>query len=166
MQNLTLDFSYECELWHDELPDLEELTRLAALKTLEFTGYTAPQIEISTVFADDTFIQNLNRDYREQDKPTNVLSFPQYEPNELDKKAEFLALGDIILAYETIAREADEQEKSLRAHTVHMIVHSLLHLLGYDHLTDFEAETMEKLEIRILKALGVKNPYETIGFIG
>lgn len=165
MQDITLDFTYESDDWHEELPDIEELSELTIRKTLEFAGYATPQIEISIVLADDAFIQNLNRDYRGKDSPTNVLSFPQFEPNDLDKKAPFLALGDIILAFETLQREASEQEKSLRAHTTHLIAHGLLHLLGYDHIEDSEAEAMEKLEIRILKALSIKNPYETVGFM-
>jgi probable rRNA maturation factor len=107
--------------------------------------------EVSVVLADDDFVQNLNREYRGQDKPTNVLSFPQDPP----------MLGDIVLAYETVAREAAEQDKSFDQHLTHLLVHGLLHLLGFDHEVDDEAEEMEALEVQILKDMGIKNPYKT-----
>lgn len=107
--------------------------------------------EISIVLTDDAHIQVLNRDYRQKDKATNVLSFPQDEPS---------LLGDVICAYETIAREAVDQGKSLQDHFTHMLVHGTLHLLGHDHENDAEAAVMEALEIEILSRIGVKNPYE------
>lgn len=108
-------------------------------------------VEVSIVLTDDAHIQALNRDYRGKDKPTNVLSFPQDEPS---------LLGDVIIAYETIAREAEEQNKSFSDHFTHMLVHGTLHLLGYDHEAEAEAEEMEALEVAILSDIGVKNPYE------
>jgi len=113
---------------------------------------TNDNAEISIVLTDDTHIQALNRDYRGKDKSTNVLSFPQDEP---------ALLGDVICAHETIAREAEEQGKSFHDHFTHMLIHGALHLLGYDHETDEEAEEMESLEIEILSKLNIKNPYET-----
>jgi probable rRNA maturation factor len=91
----------------------------------------------------------LNKSYRGKDKATNVLSFiNDDEP-----------LGDIILAYETIEREAIEQEKSFRDHTIHLIIHGILHLMGHDHEVPEEAAKMEAKEIKILKKLGIENPY-------
>ncbi|NBX02785.1 MAG: rRNA maturation RNase YbeY [Alphaproteobacteria bacterium] len=104
--------------------------------------------EITVVLADDAFVKNLNRDFRGKDKPTNVLSFPGDGH-----------LGDIVLAFETIEREAKEQQKTFKAHVQHLLVHGTLHLLGHDHIKDAEAEKMEALEIKILKELGVANPY-------
>lgn len=106
--------------------------------------------EASVVLANDDFIQTLNRDYRGKDKPTNVLSFPQDLP----------LLGDLIFAHETLKRECVEQEKSFDDHFLHLVIHGTLHLLGYDHIDDDEAEEMEALEIKLLDGLGVKNPYE------
>lgn len=106
--------------------------------------------EIAVVLADDAFAQQLNRDYRGKDKPTNVLSFPNDEAGQL---------GDIVLAFETVEREAAEQGKSFKHHAVHLLVHGTLHLLGYDHEIEKEAARMEKLEIKILDKLGVANPY-------
>lgn len=110
--------------------------------------------EVSIVLADNDFVQTLNRDYRGKDRPTNVLSFPQDAP----------LLGDIILALETLEREANEQSKAFNDHFTHLLVHGLLHLLGHDHIEEAEAEVMEALEIEILDALGIKNPYEIADF--
>jgi probable rRNA maturation factor len=107
--------------------------------------------EVSVVFAGDQEIQNLNKTFRHKDKPTNVLSFPSDEKNEL---------GDIILAYETIVREAQESHTSAYNHTLHLIIHGFLHLLGYDHEEKKEAEVMMNMEIQILKDLNINNPYE------
>lgn len=106
-------------------------------------------IEVAIVLADDAFIKSLNNDYRGKDKATNVLSFPSELPE----------LGDIVLAIETIEKEAKEQGKSFRHHAAHLLVHGFLHLLGYDHIIDKDALKMEQLEIKILKKLGVTNPY-------
>ena len=108
--------------------------------------------EISVVLADDDFVRNLNKQYRHKDKPTNVLSFEN----------EGLLAGDIVVAYQTTLREAREQGISFRAHLAHLLTHGTLHLQGYDHLTDKQAEKMEKLEIKLLKKLGYNNPYKEI----
>ena len=121
-------------------------------------------IDISIVLTNDDNIQEINAEYRNKDKPTNVLSFPQLSPDESDltalEKLDFLPIGDVILARETILREADEQNKSVDAHIAHMIVHGVLHLLGYDHIDDSDAERMESLEGLILNGLGFDNPYD------
>jgi len=104
---------------------------------------------MAVVLADDAFIRELNRDYRGQDKPTNVLSFP----------GEDAYLGDLILAYETVEREAREQGKSAKHHAIHLLVHGTLHLLGYDHMVAKDAARMEALEIKILKKQEIDNPY-------
>ena len=112
--------------------------------------------EVSVVFCDDAFIAALNDRWRGQAKPTNVLSFPANHP----KKA---LLGDIVVAYETAAREAEDEGKTLRAHVTHLLVHGTLHLLGRDHLVEDEAENMEEMERSVLAALGIADPYaETI----
>lgn len=103
-------------------------------------------------------MQELNHEYRRQNKPTNVLSFPSDLPPEV--QAELNELGDIVICAEVIEREAKEQEKRLEAHWAHMVIHGALHLLGYDHITDKDAATMEKLEIELLNKLGFDNPYE------
>ncbi len=116
--------------------------------------------EITVTLTHDAGIRTLNRDYRGKNKPTNVLSFPIWNKMQ-DIKAHGgpQPFGDIIIAFETIKREAVEQDKRLADHFTHMLVHGFLHLLGHDHIDDDEAEIMEALEIRILKKLGIANPY-------
>jgi len=105
--------------------------------------------EVSVVLASDAFVRKLNREFRSKDKPTNVLAFPGGENH----------LGDIILARQTVVREAREQQKTPHDHAIHLIVHGILHLLGHDHMREKEASKMEACEIKILKKLGIKNPY-------
>ena len=115
--------------------------------------------EISLVLADDDFVHILNRDYRGKDKPTNVLSFenadkpPQGQP--------WLA-GDIIIAYQTVLKEAKEQDKTFCAHLAHLLIHGTLHLQGYDHLNARQAKKMESLETKIMKNLGYQDPYQNM----
>jgi probable rRNA maturation factor len=122
-----------------------------------------PRLSASLLFADDAEVHALNREWREKDKPTNVLSFPMLERPELlglvpDGPPELL--GDIVLALETCTREAAEKDISLEDHAAHLIVHGLLHLAGHDHETSPEdAATMEALEIKALAMLGISDPY-------
>jgi probable rRNA maturation factor len=111
--------------------------------------------ELSIVLTDDAEQRALNRDWRGIDTPTNVLSFPQIAPF-----APLAGLiGDVILAYATLTREAAEQGVSFEDHFTHLVVHGVLHILGYDHLTEDEALVMERLETQILASLGVADPY-------
>jgi probable rRNA maturation factor len=121
--------------------------------------------EISVVLTNDAEIKTLNHDYRDKDKPTNVLSFPLMDINSGAPLGDPVALGDVVFAYETIAREAKEQDKSFVDHLTHLLIHGVLHLVGYDHIADQEAEIMEKLEIHILKGLGIENPYKDADFM-
>jgi probable rRNA maturation factor len=121
--------------------------------------------EISCLLTSDGEIQVLNRDYRGKDKPTNVLSFPSYSLAAGDYAAlkgepEPVFLGDIIIAYETVKREAEEEGKDFLEHLLHLAIHGTLHLLGYDHEEEEDAAIMEQCEITILGAIGIKNPYD------
>ena len=111
---------------------------------------TAASIEIAIRLTSDDEVHTLNRQYRQQDKPTNVLSFPMVQPDLIDALANTddgeVLLGDIVLAHETCGREAAERNVELEDHAAHLIVHGVLHLLGYDHMTDSEAEAMEAIE--------------------
>ena len=122
-----------------------------------------PTIEISIRLTDDAEVQTLNRDYRHKDAPTNVLSFPMIAPDLLDTVANTddgeVLLGDIVLAYETCAREAADKGITLQDHVTHLIVHGTLHLLGYDHQGQVEAEAMEQIERDVLATLGIADPY-------
>lgn len=122
-----------------------------------------PRLTASLLFTSDAEVHALNREWRQRDKPTNVLSFPMLEREELESLAPEgppEMLGDIALAYETCAREAAEKGIPLEAHAAHLIVHGLLHLAGHDHvMSDEQAEAMEGLESRILAKLGIADPY-------
>lgn len=141
-------------------PDRAETICLAAIER----AWSAPggfdqgrPAEVSLVLADDATVRDLNRDWRGKDKPTNVLSFPAEDDFPMPDAPRLL--GDIVLARETVAREALEQSKSFDHHLSHLVVHGLLHLLGYDHIEDREAEEMEALEIDLLAAMGIPDPY-------
>lgn len=114
-----------------------------------------PEAELSLRIVDEDESQQLNRQYRGKDKPTNVLSFPADLPADLDLPL----LGDLVICAPVVAHEAEEQHKALAAHWAHMVVHGTLHLLGYDHIEDADAEVMEKLEIGLLAGLGYGDPY-------
>ncbi len=111
--------------------------------------------EVSLLLADDAAIGSLNREWRGIDRPTNVLSFPAAK----QPSGSAPLLGDIAIAYETLAREADEEGKPILHHLAHLVVHGYLHLMGYDHQTDSEAEEMEALERDILRGMRIPDPY-------
>lgn len=138
---------------------LDPLVRACIAATIAETGIElAESSEVSVNFCDDAEIRALNARWRDKDAPTNVLSFPT--PGPLEART---LLGDIVIAFETVAREAGAQEKSLEDHTRHMVVHGFLHLLGYDHESAGEAEEMEALERRIAASLGMNDPYANAG---
>jgi probable rRNA maturation factor len=112
---------------------------------------------LTVMLADDARLRTLNADWRGKDKATNVLSFPASAPRGPAGGPRFL--GDIALGFETVAREAEEQEKPLRHHAMHLVVHGVLHLLGYDHMKPGEAEAMEAMEVNVLAGLGIPDPY-------
>ncbi len=122
-----------------------------------------PRLVVSLLFTSDEEVHALNREWRERDKPTNVLSFPMLARADLvhlDPEGPPEMLGDIALAHGTCAREAAEKGVSLEDHATHLIIHGLLHLAGHDHVeSDAEAEAMEKLEIAALAKLGIADPY-------
>jgi probable rRNA maturation factor len=112
--------------------------------------------ELAIVLTDDSAIRQLNRLWRGVDAPTNVLSFPAATKQDADEPAH---LGDIVLAYETIAREAGDESKPLAHHVAHLVVHGYLHLLGFDHERNADAEEMEQTERKILRRLAIPDPY-------
>jgi probable rRNA maturation factor len=136
---------------------------VAAAASALAAALDVPDSEACLALSSDENVARLNATYRGKPKPTNVLSFPASrdtgEPGAADADTGARFLGDLILARETVVREADEQGTPLRHHLQHLVVHGLLHLLGYDHETDADAHTMETLEVRILATLGIANPY-------
>ena len=146
-------FAINAGTWPDGLEAVADTAIRAALEhsEAERTGVA----EVSVVLTDDAEQRELNRQWRGIDKSTNVLSFPQLEPF-----APVAGLvGDIILAEETVRREAEEMGITFLAHFTHLVVHGFLHLLGYDHIEDEDAEEMEGLETEILAGLGIADPY-------
>jgi len=147
-----IDVEVENPAWTAELPDAEALALAAALAALSRReAGSVPGVTI--LLTDDETVRDLNARFRGQDKPTNVLSFPApANPEHF--------LGDIALAFGVCAREAAEQRKPIGDHLQHLVAHGVLHLLGYDHMSDGEAEAMEGLERIILAGLGVPDPYK------
>ena len=163
MNNSALSIQISCQVNEAAWADLSRPADLAAqavdaaVTVLPEPPFEAGQeVELSLFFADDAVSQGLNRAHRGQDKPTNVLSFPQPQP----VAPVPWVLGDIVLAGETVAQEALKGKTDLSAHTIHLIMHGFLHLLGYDHQNDHDAAEMETLEISAMEELGLKNPYE------
>lgn len=159
--------THEAQPWPDAL-DWEVRAGEAVAAALVLTPYAsladaAPLVEVSVRLTDDEEVHALNRDFRGKDKPTNVLSFPQVQADLLEGLANSddgeILLGDIVLARETCAREAEEKAISIIDHATHLIVHGTLHLVGYDHMDDVSAGAMEALEVKALASLGIANPY-------
>ncbi len=147
---IDIEISTESELWSG-LGEVAELARTAIAASLRGSRIAlAPGAEVSILLCDDAFIRALNRQWRGTDAPTNVLSFPAPRGP---------TLGDIAVAYETTAAEAEAEGKTVQDHLVHLLVHGFLHLVGHDHQSDAEAEDMERLERDILGALGIADPY-------
>lgn len=152
---LTADILIEADCWQDE-PDAPELVRRAIAQAAKQSPEPVTDAEVAIMLTDDDGVQALNRDWRGIDKPTNVLSFPAPQPLAGIRPR---PLGDIAIAYQTTRREADSESKPFAHHLTHLAVHGFLHLVGYDHETDDDAETMENLERKILSQLGVPDPY-------
>lgn len=143
--------------WHDA--GLQALAERAADAVLGHFGMDRAAHEISLLGCDDARIAELNQQFRGKAKPTNVLSWPAAEdfpPAQVGPRE----LGDIAIAYDTCAREARAQGKQFADHVTHLLVHGVLHLLGYDHIEAGEAAEMEALEVEILGKLGISDPYE------
>ncbi|UUX98176.1 rRNA maturation RNase YbeY [Sphingomonas sp. J315] len=163
-----LDVAVQAEPGWPEL-DWDALGAQAAAAAVAQTpfGYLAANeamIEIAVRLTDDAEVHQLNAQYRQKDKPTNVLSFPMIEPDLIESLTQNsddgeVILGDIILAHGVCAREAAEKGISAEQHATHLIVHGVLHLLGYDHQGDSEAEAMESMERAALATLGLPDPY-------
>lgn len=138
----------------DFIPDLEQLSKWASI-AIQDSENKQVEYEVTIRMVDEAESQSLNSEYRNKDKPTNVLSFPFEAPAQI----ELNLLGDLVICAPVVKRESEEQDKSEIAHWAHMVIHGMLHLQGYDHIEEQEAETMENIEIALLKQLGYANPY-------
>jgi probable rRNA maturation factor len=156
MSTVCPDIEQDSTLW-DALVDAEAIAERAIEAAREQSGITLLDgAELGLLLSDNAHVQSVNREWRGLDKPTNVLSFPAVEPSKL-ARAPFL--GDIIIAYETVETEARLDSKSFADHFAHLVVHGFLHLLGYDHVEEADAQRMEALEIAILASLDIPDPY-------
>jgi len=139
------------------IDNLEGETQRIADQCARLVDFGAEPLEATILFSNDETVAELNRTWRGKQGPTNVLSFPSAQGRVAPDAPRHI--GDIALAFGVVTREARDQEKSFAAHTSHLLVHGLLHLAGFDHMSDAEAEIMEAREIEILKGLGIADPY-------
>ena len=165
MSAVTADIVIESDLWAAE-PDAETTVAMAISAAAAFLkGLPSQDLllkdlpstrggEVSILLSDDSAVRDINRQFRGFDKPTNVLSFPA-----ANTPATQGHLGDIVIAYETLRRECEAEERMFLHHLAHLTVHGFLHLLGYDHETDAQADEMEALETRIMTAMNMPDPW-------
>lgn len=145
--------------WSKAWPACARVMQKTCVQTLEYFGMKAQSgkaASLSIVLTDDAQMRDLNHTYRGKNKPTNVLSFRCEDATQEYPRP----LGDIVLAFDTVQREANEQGKTFAHHATHLTLHGMMHLLGFDHETDDEAELMEFYEAQLLKEHGIANPYE------
>ncbi|MGC2412886.1 MAG: rRNA maturation RNase YbeY [Stellaceae bacterium] len=161
----SVEVSVHCDMWLGACPKAAVLAETAARAALsrgvgKLVG--APLI-VGLILTDDAEQRRLNRTYRGTDAPTNVLSFALTDPASAAAPAGSpVLLGDVVLAFATVEREAREQHKKLADHLAHLVVHGVLHLFGFDHQGDEDAAAMEAREVEILESLGVSDPYRAI----
>ena len=172
----TVEASINTKIWPDPLVDgfrqpaltmLDDI--LSELASTKVNAKASAKVSVSLWLCDDAQMRQLNQQHRQIDKPTNVLSFPAYDMagdmagdlvgQQIDGDAPAL-LGDIVIAAETVMREADDMQMPVADHLIHLFVHGMLHLFGHDHIDDELAETMETLEVKFLANIGVPNPYQ------
>ena len=147
------------DCWQGE-PEAEAVIQRAIAAAAEAVDADVGDAELAVMLTDDSGIRTLNGNWRGIDKPTNVLSFPALQPTAPSRPGDApRMLGDIAIAYETMRQEADDEQKPFDHHLSHLAVHGFLHLVGYDHETDADAEAMENLEREILGLLGIPDPY-------
>ncbi len=156
---LLVDISLESDIWLSELPDVETLVHRVAQAAVSAVPKTPSKAELSVLLCGDANIRQLNRDYRASDAATNVLAFGNYDQAGPISDVRPVLIGDVVIAFETVAREAADQKKPLSHHVSHLLVHGVLHLLGYNHDEDTAAHVMEELERAILAGLGIPDPY-------
>ncbi|MGI9481307.1 MAG: rRNA maturation RNase YbeY [Hyphomicrobiales bacterium] len=152
---MTIDIEIVEPAWGE----VGDIVQRAGEAALTFVGVSTAELEVAVRLANDDEVRQLNHEYRNKDAPTNVLSFESRVAADGWSAEMPRPVGDIILGYGVVSREAAEQGKSLESHLCHLIVHGVLHLVGYDHQDDMAADKMEELEVKILAALGIENPY-------
>lgn len=161
-----LEFDHNYQLIVNQITNISQ----NLIKYCPITNFNPKKnnIEIAISLLSNHQIRAINLKYRQIDKATNVLSFPSYNQEELKqinlfkKNNQFIFLGDILISFEKVKQEAIKQKKDLKKHLTHLILHSILHLLGFDHDNDINSDIMEKLEIKILQKLNISNPYQLL----
>ena len=159
---LSLELNIAAERWREVFPQPEWAATRAAQAAFQMGEIIhSRDVEASIRLTDDAEIQALNKKYRKKNQPTNVLSFPALDAEDLARLPDGapLILGDIVIALETTLKEAEVETKVPEEHLSHLVVHGMLHLLGYNHETESEAKIMEGLEVHVLKGLGIRDPY-------
>jgi len=147
------------DCWRNE-PEADAVIQRAIAAAADAVDADVAEAELAVMLTDDTGIRTLNRNWRGVDKPTNVLSFPALQPSTAPRPGDApRMLGDIAIAYETMRREAHEEQKPFDHHLSHLAVHGFLHLIGYDHENEADAEAMESFETEILAQLGIPDPH-------
>jgi len=152
---ITIDLTVEAGDW-EKLGNVEALAQRAADAAISVAPDVDGELAVAVLLTDDAAMREINKDWRDQDKPTNVLSFPAAAHPGMPGPRH---IGDVVLAFETTQREAIDEGKTIEAHASHLIVHGVLHCLGYDHETDEQAEEMEALEVSALKGIGYVDLY-------
>ena len=160
---LNIEINITSSLWYKNFENIDILINKVSdfsLKQISFSKF-AKDVELSILLSCDEYIKKLNKKFRGKNKKTNVLSFPseKLDIGQYSNIANNFILGDIVFAFETIQKESEEQNKKIEDHFCHLLVHGILHLTGYDHIEDCEAQIMEQLEVNILEKLGIDNPY-------
>jgi probable rRNA maturation factor len=163
---ITTEIATECSDWHSKQAINTELFANITQNILNrYGGFkVVKDLELSVLLTDDAKMQSLNKEFRGVEKSTNVLSFPDLEINwqellEFQPDGDYIYLGDIAFGYETVAAEAKNKMISFEDHFKHLLIHAILHLIGYDHVDDEDAQIMEALEIEILSNYNIKSPY-------
>ena len=164
--NIIVEIAKELDEW-DNYPEIDELlfSEIASMVLSRYSNFSiVKEFELSILLAGNKQMQSLNGKFRKKDKATNVLSFPDVEIDwrkivEFTPDNDYMYLGDIAFGYEVIALEAKNKLISFQDHFKHLVIHAILHLIGYDHIKDDDAEAMESIEIEILESISIKSPY-------
>lgn len=160
MQKINIEIEKKSKIWQKitKIDNFIEKTCQKLIKHTELAKFKG-EIALSISLVSNPQIQKINHNFRGKNKPTDILSFPFTDPESIRQTQGFLYLGDIILSLEIPRKEAINSEKTFHDHLTHLLLHSILHLIGFDHEKPAEANKMEALEIKILKKLNIKNPY-------